>query len=378
MRIAHVITGLGTGGAETMLLKLVEQLRGSGVESTIVSLTGRGDLAARLESAGAAVDAVDMSKSILGLPRALASIRGRLKRSNPDLVQTWMYHADLVGGLAARLAGIRPVIWNVRVSALGRGVNPPSTMMTMWTCARLSSRVPERIVCNSATAAREHEALGYDRSRLVIIPNGFDSRRFQPDGEAREAVRRELDIGWEDVVVGQVSRWHPQKDLRSMIRAAAALFSVRPDIVVVLCGSGLTQENDTLMSWVRETGHESRFRLIGRRDDVARVVASFDVAVSSSVGEGFSNAIGEAMSSGVPCVVTDVGDSAAIVGETGIVVPARDSRRMAEAILRLAESADERARLGRLARRRIEDNFGIEVVANRYVALWKEAIACAA
>lgn len=376
IRVMHVITGLSTGGAEMMLARLVAAADRNSVTPSVVSLTNMGEVGAIIEATGVGVTALGMSRRMPS-PRALHGLRSALRAFEPDVVQCWMYHADLLGGIAARSLGI-PAIWSLRQSNLSREANSMPTLLTMKVCARLSSRLPARIVCGSEAARKAHVAIGYSGERMVMIPNGFDLERFRPSDEDRASVRAELGLAPGTPLVGLVARFDPQKDHRAFVEAAARLHRARPDVRFVLCGGGVSRENAELSSWIDDAGIASAVHLLGRRDDLPRLTASLDVAVSSSIGEGFSNTIGEAMASAVPCVVTDVGDSAAIVGEGGVVVGPRDPAAMADALLRLLEmGASERLRLGLAARARIEAHFSLGAIARRYESLWSEVATCA-
>ena len=377
IRVMHVITGLGTGGAEVMLERLLSSTDRDLVEASVVSLTTMGDVGARIEARGTVVTALGMSRRMPS-PRALLALREAIGAFRADVVQCWMYHADLLGGLAARSLGV-PAIWSLRQRNLSAEANSMPTRLTMRVCAGLSSRVPSRIVCGSEAARRAHLAIGYSGDRMVVIPNGFDLGRFRPSEEDRASVRSELGLAPDTPLVGLVARFDPQKDHRTFLGAVGMTLRERGDVHFVLCGGGVTPDNAELARWIDVAGARPVVHLLGRRDDIPRLTAALDIAVSSSIGEGFSNTIGEAMASGVPCVVTDVGDSAAIVGESGIVVPPRDASALAGSWLRvLAMTPAERARLGADARARIEEHFTLDAIARRYESLWMEVAACAA
>lgn len=375
MKVVHVITGLGVGGAETALHRLLSHWDRRRFQAEVFSLTDEGPMADRIRALGVPVRTIGMRP---GLPDPLGLIRlaGWLRAARPDLVQTWMYHADLLGGLAAKYAVRAPVVWGVRHANLDPHVNKRSTVWTAKTCARLSHRLPARIVCCAEVVLKVHARIGYDESKMVVIPNGFDLEAFRPDPAARPVVRRELGIPAEAPLVGLIGRFHPQKDHRTFIGAAALLHEQMPDVHFLLAGTGVTWENEILAGWIRAAGIQERCHLLGRRDDVPRLMAALDVAASSSVGEGFPNIIGEAMACGVPCAVTDVGDSAQIVGDTGRVVAPGAPEALARALHELlAAGREERLRLGDAARRRIEEKFSISAVVARYEQLYEEVAA---
>ncbi|CAN5658145.1 glycosyltransferase [soil metagenome] len=367
-RVLHVITGLRTGGAEMMLLKLASS---TADRVLVVSLTGDGPMGDRMREAGVEVRSLGMRPGVPD-PRAVPRLLRIVREWRPDLMQTWMYHADLLGGLAGRLAGV-PVVWNIRQSTLDRTTSKLHTRVTLALCARLSHRLPARIVSCSRSGSNLHTNLGYDGSRIVLIPNGFDVDHFRPDPAARAAVRRETGVPADVPLIGLIARFDPQKDHRSFL-AAAALLRVRwPDARFLLCGDGLDKENDVLHGWIRAHRLDDRVLLLGRRADVNRIMASLDVATSASYQEGFPNVIGEAMATGLPCVVTDAGDSAFIVGETGIVVPVRDPEGLARGWSKvLSLHPAERSRLGDAARSRVMNRFSLTIAVRRYEALYSQ------
>jgi glycosyltransferase involved in cell wall biosynthesis len=219
-----------------------------------------------------------------------------------------------------------------------------------------------------------HTALGYATEKMIVIPNGFDLDAFKPDSAARASVRAELQIPAGAPVIGLVGRFDPQKDHRNFVSAAALLHRSRPDVHFLLCGDEITWENVELRGWIEEAGIRNQCRLVGRRHDMARLSATLDIAASSSsFGEGFPNVIGEAMACGVPCVVTDMGDSALIVGQTGRIVPHQNSKALSIAFHELVELGREgRSQLGAAARRRIEKHFNLPDIVARYQNVFQE------
>ncbi len=369
--ITHLITGTSTGGAETMLHKLVSRTDRERFDVSVISLTTAGEVGRRMIDEGVSFHSLDASRSGLD-PSALVRLIRVLRRTRPDILQTWMYHADLAGGLAARLAHSIPVAWNIRHSDLDPDHMKKKTIRVAEWCARLSRRLPERIVCCSRASMETHAAIGYDRERMVVIQNGFDTSLFAPDSNARNSVRKELGLDRDTPLVGLVARYHPQKDHATFIRATGILHAEMPEVRFVLCGKDVTAENMDLAGMIGEAGLEGAIHLLGRRADIPRIQASLDIASSSaSSGEGFPNIIGEAMSCGVPCVVTDVGDSAEIVGDFGLVVEPANPEMLAAGWKKILDMKREtRAALGEKARERIEKNYEIGAVTARYEVMY--------
>ncbi len=373
MKVVHIITGLNTGGAEVMLRELLKHSPRPEFESQVISLSDIGPIGKSIRESGFGVSSLGMRPQLPD-PGALWRLSRRLKRLAPDVVQTWLYHGDLVGGLAARLAGIEAVAWGIHISQLDAPQSKKSTLATVKAGALLSRFVPKRIVCCAQSALELHEKIGYDPAKMVVIPNGFDLSQFQPDPRARSSLRKELGVPNETPLVGLIGRFHPQKDHENFISAAKIVAQSDPRTHFVLIGVGSQWSNAQLRGWIENAGLKERFHLLGRRDDMPRLSAALDVlALSSSYGEAFPLVVGQAMACGVPCAVTDVGDSADLVGDTGRVVAPRDPQALAQAIGELlALSAGQRKALGERARRRIEERFSIESVAARYHELYRE------
>lgn len=364
IRTAHVITGLGVGGAEMMLYRLLAH-GGPSVAPRVAALAG-GPLAEKIRALGVPVD-------VFADPFAAFRLAGLLRREKVDVVQTWMYHADLIGGLAGRLAGV-PVVWGLHNSTLTPEASRRSTRALVALLAALSRWWPARILSCSEAARRVHAEKGYDAARMTVVPNGFDLRLFRPDAAARERVRREWGQPEDRLLVGHAARFHPQKDHATFLAAAARVAERRPEARFVLCGEGVSAENAPLAALARAAGVLDRCLFLGLRD-TATVMPALDVLVSSSCsGEAFPLVVGEAMACGVPCAVTDVGDSALMVGDMGRVAPPADPAALAAAVDGLlALPAAARRDLGAAARRRVSDNYEIGRVAAMYEALHRQA-----
>jgi glycosyltransferase involved in cell wall biosynthesis len=375
-RILFLTTGLYAGGAELMLLRLLSLLDRQRFTPSVISLIQLGPVGEKIEQLGIPVRSLGMQP---GKPNVASIWRlvCWLRRDRPHVMQTWMYHADLLGGVAARLAGHIPIAWGIRHSdPLTQGYGA-LTVPTVKLCARLSRWIPKRIVCCSEASRQAHVAFGYAVDKMLVIPNGVDLAALKPDPTARRLIRQVLSIPTEAPVIGLVGRFHPQKDHQNFVRAAKLLISMRSSVHFVLCGEGVTWDNRELVAWIDQAGIRANCRLLGRREDVPQLMASFDLATSSSCfGESFANVVSEAMSCGVPCVVTDVGDSAYIVGPTGIVVPPRDATALARAWGRMLDLGQEELILtGLQARQRIKDNFDLPQIVNRYQTLFEEMTA---
>lgn len=346
MKVLHVITGLQTGGAERMLANLcIASLRAGG-SPVVVALCPGGSQYERLREAGVPVSNLGMKRgmpSIVGLTR-LARL---LHSEKAEVVQSWMYHADLYAMLALWLSGRRRLTrlyWGVRCSDMDLRRYGIILRLTVRLCALLS-RSTDGIVVNSRAGAHIHRRLGYPARRMTVIDNGFDTEKFRPDAEQRRAMRRALGLADNAFVVGCVARLDDMKDFPTLGAALDCLdgvtcIAVGKDTEAVADAKGMIA--------------------LGERSDVPRLLNGFDLLVSSSAfGEGFSNAIGEAMATGVPVVATDVGDARRILGDAGRIVPPRNPRALARAVSDLRNDPETRQAMGRAARRRIEQHFSL-------------------
>lgn len=372
--ILHVITGLANGGAEAVLYRLCSTDRQN--IHTVISLMDSGYYGAKLSAAGARVFTLDMPRGSV-TAGGLVKLWKLIRAERPDVVQTWMYHADLLGGLAARLAGVRPVVWGVHHTVLERGKSSRVTMVIARLLARLSPWVPKQIALCAEKSAKVHAALGYATEKMVVIANGYDLRNFSRNEEQRTRLRTEWKIEDGMPLLGMVSRYDPQKDHANLIRALGELKKRGQPFRCVLVGPGMTSENAELVERIEAADLQSAVILPGPRSDIPAVMSALDLHVLSSSAEAFPNVLAEAMACGTPCVTTDVGDAALIVGNTGWVVPPGDSPALSRAIelaLSARRNEDWPARQ-RSARSRVEDNFSLEQMVQGYHTVWQRALA---
>jgi glycosyltransferase involved in cell wall biosynthesis len=375
IRVAHVIPDLAVGGAETALVRLLEGMDRERFAALVVTLRDRGApgvLAQRAELAGARVVSLGM-RGRLPSPITVARLRSALRSFAPDVVQGWMYHGNLAAWLGGRLLPYRPVvIWNIRQSLASLEHQRGLTRLVIRANALLSRQVA-LIVNNSEASARQHARSGFDAERVEVIPNGFNAERFRPSESSRAALRAELGVASEALLVGLIARLDPVKRHDLFLAAVAHAARRGLDVHVVLAGAGATAANPLLARLVSREGIGERTHLLGERHDVERLMPALDVLVSASGwAEGFPNVVGEAMSCGVPCLVTDTGDCAAIVGAGGVVVPPGDAGALSsalDALLRLSRA--ERRTIGEGGRKRVVSEFALSRCVDRYSAIYE-------
>ena len=375
IKIMHLITDLATGGAEVMLYKVLSCLDRSQFQNSVVSMTDRGSLGDKIEGLQVPVFTLGLRRGVPD-PRALFSLLRLLRAERPHILQTWLYHSDLLGLAAGKLARVPVVAWNIRCSDMDLSEYPKLTSLVLRTLVWLS-RFPEVVIFNSNAGRLFHERLGYRPRKPSVIPNGFDLDEFRPDPDARSWFRNELGLSPMTPLVGLVARYDPMKDHENFLRAAASVVKQRPGIHFVLVGQGVDESNEALIAEMRNHNISLNLHLLGKRHDIRNIMPALDVLVlSSAFGEGFPNVLGEAMAAEVPCIVTDVGDAAQIIGNTGRVVDAKDAQGLAAAICEVVDMpAEERRWLGRAARHRIEECFSLPSVGRQYEVLYRELTA---
>ncbi|MFM9961593.1 MAG: GT4 family glycosyltransferase PelF [Planctomycetaceae bacterium] len=374
VRLAVVINAIVLAGAERMLARVLARLRPDEFDVRVFTIGLPGPFSEHLEQLGIPNRLYEFLRPKLPNPFHLLTLARDLRRFQPDVVQGWMYLGNLYGGVAAKLARRDlPVAWNIRHSTLDPKIDSRSMRWSAWLGGQLSGLVPDRIVLCAEAARAAHLQVGYAPEKLEVIPNGFDLSELRPDPVARQRIRSELGITDDTPLVGLIGRLHQHKDHRTFVRAARVVADHIPNAHFVGAGEEQTYSASDLWSWVDEAGLRDRFHWLAVRRDVAAIDASLDVLVCSSTTEGFPNVVGEAMACGVPCVATDVGECAEVVGETGHIVPKQDPQRMGEAILELLRHPRaERIAIGTAARQRVVERYDINRIVARYRQLWHE------
>ncbi|MBZ5877366.1 glycosyltransferase [Chromohalobacter israelensis] len=373
LNVLHVITGLTDGGAEDSLYQLCHNDRRN--MHRVVCLMDAGQYGPRFEAAGIEVVYLHMPPgrvTFAGLWRLWRTLR----ELRPDVVQTWMYHANLVGGVMARLAGVKAICWGIHNSNLMPGVTKRSTIWVAKTCGALSRVVPSRIVSCSQHAVEVHRKLRYAAMKFVVVPNGYNLLLLTPDAGARGRVRQEWGVDDDMPLFGMVARFDPLKDHANLIAALAQLKGLGWDFRCALIGAEVDAENAELVQLLEDYGVRERVLLMGRRSDIPAVMNALDVHVLSSLSEAFPNVLSEAMACGTPCVSTDVGDAAFIVGDTGWIAPPADPGALADQLaLALEEYADVPAWQARKhrAHQRVVDSFSVQRMIDGYSASWHQA-----
>lgn len=370
IKIVHIITGLGSGGAENMLLKLLLNSDSGKYYHEVISLIDKGTVGPMIEEAGFKVHEINIS--LINIIHSVVKMAKICKSF--DIVDTWLYHADFIGIIISKLLLKKKLIWNIRHSNLSRKDNKIYTFLLIRLNAFLSKYV-DIVTYNSNEALINHENSGYSGKTSEVTYNGFDLKKFKFDKLVREQLRKNIGIYENARVLVTVGRWYTQKDYPTLLKAIYEIKKEYDNFILIMCGVNLDTNNYELMSLIKRYNLTNTIYLLGKRTDINRILTASDIYVSSSLGESFSNAIGEAMACQLPCVVTDVGESKNIVGNTGIVCEPRNPEALSQGLFRLLNYSDlELERLGKEARKRIEQLYDIKSIARKIESIYDRLI----
>ncbi|MDB9872654.1 glycosyltransferase [Alphaproteobacteria bacterium] len=371
MIVMHIIIGLDIGGAELMLKRLVEyQTEKSLCQHHVVSLTGIGKLGLLLQKKGVKVDALNM-KGFFDIPRVFINLQRIIRNHQPDIVQTWLYHSDFLGGLAAFTLKKRRIIWGIRGTDIPQSHFSTTGLLILFSSI-LSRFIPTKIVCCAESARIAHIKKGYYKKKMIVIPNGYNLNNFNNSPELKKKARAAFGFAHNDIIIGIVARYDPLKDYKNFINAATIVAKNVKNAKIFMIGHGVDLSNSFFKSLLNKNGVADKFLLVGQQEDIPFCLAAMDIFCLSSKKEGFPNVVCEAMAMKIPCLVTDAGAASEIVGKTGIVVAPKDSIILAKALETMIKKGEmERNRLGELARLRIAENYSIEIVSNQYEKLYR-------
>ena len=368
-KVTHVIIGLNVGGAELMLKRLVLHSQKTGqFQHSVISLTDVGIIGSDLQSQGIKVYSLGM-KSIASVPKVFLRLKKLLKELRPDVVQTWMYHADFLGGLAAKSLGVDNIIWGIRTTDVSQGASKQTVHLSKL-CAKLSHSVPDSIVCAAHVSKDYHIGIGYDKSKMMVIPNGFDVEALSSTEEDGLDIRKEVNLSSDDIVIGSVGRFNPVKNQKIFIEVAANLVKNLPNLKFMIVGRDNTEENEELMSWINRYNLSDNFRLLGQRADVSKCIRAMDIFCLHSKTEGFPNVVGEAILSDTTCVATNVGDVGVLLDEESIA-PSNDVVGISNAIKNyLAYPKDKLLDKAIKNKNEVITKYSMDVVLDEYHALY--------
>ncbi|MCT8264023.1 glycosyltransferase [Proteus terrae] len=371
LKIIHIITGLNNGGAEGVLYRLCKYDLAN--EHVVISLTTDGKYGSMLRDIGVNVICLHL-KSFSSILPSLINLYKIIKKEKPYIVQTWMYHADLIGGIIARLAGVKKIYWNIRQTNLIKGKSKKTTILIAKICSKISSFIPYKIICCANEAKKTHVDLGYKDENMVVIPNGFDFSQYE--NLHHNEIKEQLGIPQSSICIGMVARFDPQKNHFLLLDAFEKIYKNR-NIKLILIGSNITNNNKILVEYIKKKNIEQETILLGERKDIPEIMSLLDIHIlSSSFGEGFPNVLVEAMASETPCIATDVGDSSLIISDCGWIIPPNNLDKLVSALnsaLSIIELDNKKWKdICMACKRHVTSNYDIKKMIDTYNSTWFE------
>lgn len=375
MKICHVMINLASrGGAERMLVRLLLADPETTDKKMLLVLCHAGVWGEDLKAAGVTVHELGLN-SISNMPSAFYQLIKLMKSFQPDIVQTWMYHADFLGSLAARIAGYKNIVWGLHRTSLSLSDSKITTLFVMKLCALMSHWIPKKIIHVAEAGKLAHIAAGYNAERIVVIPNGFDFSALTATDEQRKTFRNNCKFVDDDLVIGCLARFHEAKGQDNFINAAAIVVKTHPKVKFLIAGTDCDASNIELNTWINEHNLQESFVLLGERHDVPACLSAMDIFCMPSRTEAFPISLGEAMAMGLPCVATNVGDTAVLAGGTVVLVPAQDAQALARGLIEVISlSEKQRNQMGQRAKERVVAEFSIEKTCQHYNEIYREIV----
>ncbi len=366
MKVLHVITGLGDGGAEACLYRLINETHRI-TDHYVVALRSRDKYSKLLSQNGIPVFHLNID-SPLQIIKQSFDLYSLIKKINPDIIQTWLYHADFLGGILGKIAH-KKVIWGIHNTTLEFGKSSTTTILLVRILSLLSYFIPEKIISCSIASSNSHTALGYCKKKFITIHNGVDTNSFYQSHFLRNQFRTELKIQNSDLCIGMVARNDPQKDYSNFISALAELHAQNFPFKCVIAGSNTNQ----LQAKVKSKKLENNILILGQRKNIQALMNGLDLLVlSSAYGEACPNVLLEAMACGVPCVATNLGDCKYILGDTGVVVEPKNHQQLSQAICNLAQNLSKE--LSCQCMNRISQHFTLSKMVASYKKVWESSL----
>ena len=369
IKIAHISTGLDTGGAEVQLIRILEKLDKNKFEMIVISLHEETYLADKIRNE------LELPVYSLGLKKNPLNIRKAykiLKEFNPDVIHGTMYEGGVVGTLFNKFLPKKPpVIWTVH-EGLEHYKTEPLRKQLQLRAWSVISNLPDCMMYVSHLNCEQHMDWGFKNRKALVMTNGVDTQTFKPNPSARQSIRDEIGIPQDAFVIGITARFHPVKNHVGFLRAAGLLHKSHPDVHFLMVGTDIDDSNTALNDIIAENNMQANVHMLGNREDIPNIVNAYDVASLTSFGEAFPLTLGEAMATAVPCVATNVGDNEFIVKDTGRVVPADNDQALADAWQELVEmDKEEFKRLGEAALQRALDNFTLKKQVQAHESLYE-------
>lgn len=356
--ILFLAYSLDVGGTERQLLNLAKGLHGRGHKVRIALFYGGGALEPEAMADG--IPLIHLRKKsrwdFLGL---LWRLNHLVRTDRPRVVHSFLSTPNILAGVLKLICPQVRVVWGVRSSHVDYS-RYESFFYIADRVERVMSRRADLIICNSRAGMEHAVHKGFPEKKTIVVSNGIDTDKFSPSEKDRMKIRAEWGIADNEFLIGLVGRLDPMKDHATFIKSAGLLARVVDNARFVCVGGGERARLQKLMQMTSEAGLDRKWIWAGQRNDMSAVYNALDLLCLSSSGEGFPNVIGEAMSCGVPCVATNVGDSALIIGQLGAVVKSGDPDALCDGMREMISRCQGNLLDRRAIRQRVMEHFGMQ------------------
>ena len=373
MKILHVISSLGVGGCEKILYEVCKNDYLN--RHVVVNLSGGGKYSGKIMKLNIEVYSlnINIKKNFLSIFYVFHLLK-ILYSVDPHVVQTWMYHANFIGGFAAKIANVKKIFWNIRGSNLEIRHTKFLTLILVKILAKLSYYIPTIIINCSKKSIKYHKTIGYNKKIFFYIPNGYDLSYYKKVSKKKFFIRKNFDLKKNIPLIGIVGRDDPVKDYSNFLKAISIIKNIQLEFNVIFVGTNLVKENYYLSFMIDKLNLNNHVILLGYQEDIPLIMSELDILVLSSSSEGFPNVVAEAMACKTPCIVTNVGDASAIVSNSGWVVPIKNPKILAKAINIAINEFNTKSWTTRCnyARAKIVKNFSIDNMIQRYNYIWNK------
>ena len=369
IRILHIISGLGDGGAEANLYNFVCHTKNQ--INYVISLKDKGKYGPLLEKKGIEVYYINFS-NIISFVNKFIYLFKLIKKLKPDIVQTWLYHADLIGGCAAYLAKSKNIFWGIHHTSLEYRFNKKSIILISKLNSFLSNIIPRRIVVCAEKSMDEHIKKGFNKYKFIVIRNGLDLNKFKLSESIRKKYREKIKINQSELLLGTVARFNPIKDFPTLIKAIKKLKSSGLDFKYLFVGENMDLDNKTLVNMIEKYNLKDTIKLIGQEESISSVMNAIDLHILSSKSEAFPMVILESLACGTPSISTNVGDVSRIIKNKKFLVDKENYLSLYNAINEFLNlELEEKEKISKEGIDHIKFNFSIEKMTKEYLKVYE-------
>ena len=369
-KILHITSGLEDGGAEKTLYELIKNSPQN--ENLVISLKDKGKYGSLFEKNGIKVFYFNFSFNLFALFKFYKLIK-IITNINPDIVQTWMYHANFIGGCAAYLSNSRNIFWSVHHTSLKKNLNKKTTLIIARLNSILSYIIPKKIIYCAESAKNAHIKFGFCKNKFIVIPNGIDFLKFKKSNYQRFKYRKEIGVSKHENLFGTVARFDPNKDHISLLKSINLLRNTGLQFKYLLVGENIDYKNKILVKLIEKYNLKDIVLLLGKENRISFVMNALDLHVLSSKSEAFPLVVLEAIACDTLCISTNVGDISKIIKNKNFIIDPNNHEYLCEAIVKFNKlDYQKKKEIKKRTYKIIKNNFSINKMSKTYNKLYSK------